>query len=337
VGSNPTLSASFRWFSGLQWRREFRVFGKLAPLFHRKSTYFLHVLRAKARTMVNRKLDKSGRSLERLVAALERALSDTNATIESPSRRLIDRDTKKPREHDVLITWDHGHHQIVTAIECRDRSRPVGVPDVEAFADKCASTGVNSGVIVSASSFCESARVKAQIRSIVCMDLSEVAAFDWLGTQAFIGFEQRFGDFNFTVMFGEVAPKVLTSLMDRDGMIVDVKTLKAIVMNNILQLPDFEEGPDKIFPINMRINTQNWTATDDDGIIWPVQYIQANTSYTVIKTVHNFKSIRYVGGGKDYSIASADVKMGSVSGKFLLVRNDDDSTSVIWTSDGAAS
>ena len=77
--------------------------------------------------IVTRSTDKSGRQLERLVAMLERALAENAAAIESPSRRLIDRDTGRPREHDILIIWDHGHHQIITAIECRDRARPVAI------------------------------------------------------------------------------------------------------------------------------------------------------------------------------------------------------------------
>src|SRR3990167_2139949 len=287
--------------------------------------------------MTRRTTDKSGKSLERLVATLERALSDTNAAIESPSRRLIDRYTKKPREHDVVITWDHGHHQIVTAIECRDRSRPVGVPDVEAFADKCASTGVNSGVIVSASGFRNSARLKAENRSIVCMDLAEVAGFGWLGTQAFIGFERRFGDFNFTVVFDEPAPTTLKSLMDSAGTAIDKEGLKNLVMNNVPEPDDFENAVDKTVRINMHLNTINWSALDEDGKLWPVLHIKARTSYTVVKSIHDFKAMTYVGGGKNYSIASADVKMGDVSGRFLFVRNEDDSTSLIWSRDGTTS
>lgn len=103
----------------------------------------------------------SGKDLERLVAMLERLLLGDQAVIESPSRRLIDRDTGKRREHDVLIIFDQAHHQIITAIECRDRSRPVGVPEVEAFADKCSRTGVHCGAIVSSTGFRKSALTKA--------------------------------------------------------------------------------------------------------------------------------------------------------------------------------
>jgi len=87
--------------------------------------------------MAKAAIDKPGTRVERLVAILERTFAGSGAKIESPSRQLHDRDTGRRREHDILTVWDHGHHQITTAIECRDRSRPVGVPDVEAFASKC--------------------------------------------------------------------------------------------------------------------------------------------------------------------------------------------------------
>ena len=106
--------------------------------------------------MINK--DLSGKRLERVVAMLEGIFAGANATIEAPCRRLVDRDTGRLREHDVVITWDHGHHRIITAVECRDRSRPVGVPAIEAFADKCARTGVQSGVVVSAAGFANTAR-----------------------------------------------------------------------------------------------------------------------------------------------------------------------------------
>jgi Restriction endonuclease len=280
--------------------------------------------------MVGRKSDKSGRSLERLVAALERALTDSNATIESPSRRLIDQDTKKAREHDVLITWNHGHHQITTAIECRDRSRPVGVPDVEAFADKCRSTGVNSGVLVSSNGFSNSARTKAQARSIICMDLSEVAGFDWLGTPAIVGFERRFGDFKFDLFFDK-NPETLAFLRDCNGTTVTKEQLPQTLMNAIPLTDDFESQVDKVIPLNVHMNTLNWVAVDEYGIEWPIDHIKAKTSFTIIRTVHDFSAHTYAGGGKEYSVASADVRLGDVTGKFMIVRNEDDSMSVVWT------
>lgn len=85
---------------------------------------------------------RKGRSLELLVEKLERLLAnDARVTIESP-KRIRDLQTQKLREHDVVLTFEHAHHELIVAIECKDRSRPVGVPDIEAFAVKCSHTGV---------------------------------------------------------------------------------------------------------------------------------------------------------------------------------------------------
>ena len=79
---------------------------------------------------------KKGRSLEKLVAYLERHLSANDlVTVESP-KRLRDKSTGRLREHDVVLTLESGHHTMLVAIECRDRSRPVGVPQLEGFAKK---------------------------------------------------------------------------------------------------------------------------------------------------------------------------------------------------------
>jgi hypothetical protein len=49
--------------------------------------------------------------------------------------------------------------------------------------------------------------------------------------------------------------------------------------------------------------------------------------------VSAFETHRYTGGGKDYAIATADAAIGNVVGKFVMVRNDDSSTSIYWTPD----
>ena len=103
---------------------------------------------------------KQGRSLECLVASIEQALGGKDGVqVESP-KRLPDRTTGELREHDVLLTICRGHHSLRVAIECRDRSRPVGVDQVEQFCAKCQDTGIDKGVIVSPKGFWKTARKK---------------------------------------------------------------------------------------------------------------------------------------------------------------------------------
>ncbi|MCG2639410.1 MULTISPECIES: restriction endonuclease [Bradyrhizobium] len=120
-----------------------------------------------------------GKDLQRLIRIIESArAAGTNIKIESP-KFFADKVTGKQREHDVVLTITHDHHELVVALECRDRSRPVGVDAVEAFHTKCNDTGINSGVIVSSKGFHNTARTKAQHYGIRCLTLDEVDGFNW--------------------------------------------------------------------------------------------------------------------------------------------------------------
>ena len=77
-------------------------------------------------------MSNDGKALERLVAQIEKTLVSNDVLVDSP-KRLPDRVTGKLREHDVVLTFKQGNHTAMDAIECRDRSRPIGVPEVEAF------------------------------------------------------------------------------------------------------------------------------------------------------------------------------------------------------------
>jgi hypothetical protein len=128
---------------------------------------------------IAQKKSSNGRDLQRLIHAIESSLhASAKVKVESP-KRLIDKDTGRLREHDVVLTFLEGHHELSVALECRDRSRPVGVPEVEAFWAKCQRTGINSGIIVSSKGFTKSAIAKADSHNVGCLSLDEVERFDW--------------------------------------------------------------------------------------------------------------------------------------------------------------
>ena len=123
--------------------------------------------------------DRPGEKLQRLVTILEGVLSgDAHTAIESPAY-LIDRKTGERREHDVLLIRQTSIRTVVTAIECKDHSRPVGVTLVEAFHTKCDDTGVDKGVMVSSRGFGGPARRKAEIYNIDCLSLEETTHHSW--------------------------------------------------------------------------------------------------------------------------------------------------------------
>ncbi|QDK34928.1 hypothetical protein DM450_19400 [Sphingomonas sp. IC081] len=277
-----------------------------------------------------RKSDRPGKKLERLIASLERTLASSNATIEAPCRRLKDRDTNRRREHDVVITWDFGHHVLITAIECRDRSRPVGVPEVESFAKKCERTGVNHGVIVSARGFRDSAREKADACGILCMSLEDAGAFDWLPIPTCVfGYTKNFGHVDLRLMFELEAPETVGAVHDVTGATVSQDQIVQMV-SNLVPLPDdVDDKIGKLIPVSLRMNCPGWTMKDDLGKIWQLDHIMARTTLQIDRTVSSFDLHRYSGGGKSYNFASCDVKIAGLHGQIVMVQNDDEEVG-IW-------
>jgi hypothetical protein len=67
------------------------------------------------------------------VAILERMFAHKDGVTLDSSLRLPDKDTGRLHEHDVVITRRTHHGSSLTAIECTDQGRKVGVPQIEAF------------------------------------------------------------------------------------------------------------------------------------------------------------------------------------------------------------
>lgn len=275
-----------------------------------------------------------GEAFNDFVAALERALSSHESALVEVRKRLRDRDTGRLREHDVVITWRQQHHTIVTAIECRDRGRKVGVPDVEGFADKCEHTGVHHGVIVSASGFRDTARKKAAARGISLLELTEAASFDWMGIEFFVGFERKFGPVNAHVFFKEEKPEGTFTLFDRAGTEIDAERLTHTFIHHVPEEEDPLSAVGKTRDITMQMNTVDWTAKDASGREFTVDHIMAHASMVLVKHVHPVTTHSYSGGGKDYQIVSGPVAIGAAKGTLMLVE-DDQQIRVIWhTADG---
>jgi Restriction endonuclease len=138
-----------------------------------------HICAQVAHDRGSQKLQRPGQDLQRLVRVIERATHhDGNVLVES-SKRLRDKVTGRLREHDVVLTFTQRHHKILVALECRDRSRKVGVNSVEEFHSKCRDTGVHRGIIVSSIGFTRTALEKAAHYDIGCLSLDQAARLDW--------------------------------------------------------------------------------------------------------------------------------------------------------------
>jgi hypothetical protein len=120
------------------------------------------------------------------VAYLERAVADhTNVTIEI-KKFVPDKVTGELREHDIVLTQRSPQRVTVTAIECRDRNRPVTVNQIEEFHTKCQDTGIDKRVIVSSTGFYNPARKKADRYGIDCLTFAQVEDVDWFGQREMI-------------------------------------------------------------------------------------------------------------------------------------------------------
>lgn len=72
-------------------------------------------------------LERPGQRFHNLAAVLERMFAHQDGVIVASSLRLPDKDTRRLREHDVVIVRHNHHGPNLTAIECRDQGRKVGV------------------------------------------------------------------------------------------------------------------------------------------------------------------------------------------------------------------
>ena len=185
---------------------------------------------------------KPGRSLETLVASIERVLArNDKVTVDSP-KFLSDRITKEPREHDVVITLAGSHHKTLIAIECRDRSRKVTVNDVESFWSKCQDTGIDQGIIVSRKGFSKTALTKSQNRGIKCLRLSEANSFNWLLGNGIRVQQKKVIHTNWTFLLDkDLVPKpVVFTILSQDGVQIPSENLAAAAYQEFKKIPETE-------------------------------------------------------------------------------------------------
>lgn len=269
---------------------------------------------------------KPGRSLEKLVAYLERYLAAPGTVIVESPKRMPDKTTGKLREHDVVLTVTSGHHTILVAVECRDRSRPVGVPQIEGFAKKCSETLIDKGVIVSPCGFTSTALLKSKALGIKCLSLDDVNAFPWMFSDfKFKQFHTAFNHFDFEIVPEENfpnKPKAFELVNDCDE-VVPLDNLRNSLFNAIKGrennpvTPEIGEKAERF-----RFIVPNLMIRDKDtGIIRKVQHINAIVnSETKVEEVP-FDLQEYKDATSKTAIAQlaiAKVDFGFAKGRFII-------------------
>jgi hypothetical protein len=272
---------------------------------------------------------KPGESLQRLVRALEQATNNAaNVTVESP-KRLPDKDTGQLREHDVVLTFSLSHHSIVMALECRDRSRPVGVPDVEAFRSKCDRTGIDKGIIVSSRGFGKKALKKAEAMEIGCLSLDETERFNWCQAPGVEFTERDLLDDGPPWEYGTAAPfRGSSQLYDSQG-----NALAAAHFSNIAQAALSQRPPEVAAredaeavstPVTCTFDNAGASAfhlIDESGAKVPLTRMVLHVKYKVRHVVIPFKFRQYIdhaGGRQLYTAAFASIEGANLDGDLVL-------------------
>ncbi len=279
---------------------------------------------------------KKGKSLEKLVAHLEKALAGAeDVKIESP-KKLIDKITGKLREHDVVITLVRHHHELYIAIECRDRSRPITVNDVEGFFTKCQHTGIAQGIIVSAKGFYKSAREKANWLGIKCLDLEQATSFDWLLAEGIHLFNREIRHTAWTLIpVQEIIEKPNDfKIVNIDG----VEITNEILNNNIIEkfnqtfsVQD-EEGI-QVLQESVGLHHQRFQFKGEDlfihinntGELIPLKKLVADVEYEVKHQLAPFELVKYSDKDRRMNIADAaiaTINVSGIMGKLMIIQGD---------------
>jgi hypothetical protein len=257
---------------------------------------------------------KDGQNLQRLIRAIEGALAagDKKVKIEMP-KYLPDKITGEMREHDVVLIVTTGHHETFVALECRDRSRPVGVGAVEEFANKCEATGIHSGIIVSSKGFYRTAITKATFYNIGCFTLQEAERFDWCLAAGMAVHKRTLTKIHITVLFPDDARPPRETLEDELGNSITGETLRNWAQQVVKHYgnpkepfrPEDIEGPGEY----------TRTAHDSDPKLWGIvdgQKIKASVllltvTYRVTEDIVPIKFRTYHDAGRSKELTQAAV------------------------------
>lgn len=270
--------------------------------------------------------EKPGQRFQEFVAILERAFGHADGvTIHSPYK-LRDKDTGRLREHDVVIVRKTHHGETLTAVECKDRGRPVGVDFVEQFSKKNEKTGIHHGIIVSATGFAETAKTKAKALNITCMTLAEAETFPWVGTTFIVSTTRNFPHINIFLGCeqidgaGPINPS--QAFVEVTGELFSPDSAKDVLVR---VLPDDAYSPpyDGVREGKVTVSGEGIYVIDANGTRFRVTEIELSYKLEITEQSHPFQLHNYSGEAGGYQIASGELNIPGVSAKMLMIRSED--------------
>jgi hypothetical protein len=236
------------------------------------------------------------------------------------SLRLHDKDTGQPREHDVVIIRRTHHGPNLTAIECRDQGRKVGVPQIE----KCEKTGIHHGIVVAANGFTSTARTKAKALNLTCMDLAEAESFEWIRTVTIVGQFHNFTTIDACVRVVENGQKVAnpSTVYTPDGLPYTGEGVQSLIVD---KLPPEARNPTIRQTLNGQIVTPMEGFYVIDALSQRFQVKDITFIYVLeIEVTERPITLHYYGGESTaLEIASGQITFSSGQSTLAFVKSKD--------------
>lgn len=122
-------------------------------------------------------MPKRSNKFQKLITAIHACI--VNDVCVEESAFLVDRETGKEREVDILLRSQLGDYPVFLSVEVIDRSRRAGSGWIEEMTGKHQALPTSKLVLVSRSGFTKPALEKAKARGIETLTVEEACATDW--------------------------------------------------------------------------------------------------------------------------------------------------------------
>ena len=214
------------------------------------------------------------------------------------------------------------------ALECRDRSRKVGVPSVEAFYAKCQRTGIDRGIIVSSTGFTRTALKKAASYNIGCLSLDQAEHLDWCLAPGVYVSQKRM----IHVRLHPVADRQVgagAKLYANDGTLIGPDEIRSIGRNCMNDAPP-TDGP----VIRRFVDPAlGFHLIDENGERVGLRQLEIDVTYEFTSRLSAFEFREYVDRGKGkqlYTIALANVDCAGVGGDIVILHKEEQGSQVMF-------
>lgn len=264
---------------------------------------------------------RPGIAFQNLVASIERAIAGAEGvTLESPAY-VLDSEGER-REHDILITNRSGLRTILTAVECKDKGRKIGVPDLEMFQKKCERTGIHSGVIVSSSGFTASALRAAPKMSLQCLELARVDTFPWVGVGVLIQLQRDYTTVDAGVFASTLIVPPFKVFTDNDREL-STRDFQNVVENTFKDDEAFRQMPkNEPFTVNVEWVPGDVYVVDANDDRHTVDKIVIRATLSATERSMPFELHRYSGPDGEVQVATSRIETPNLSGKIIMAKSE---------------